>query len=331
MATLERILNLLESFRGKAQVQQFLADKDVPYSGTWPTVRDKIEQAVKSKQVTQAELIALLEDIEEHGDQYIHLYDFSVAKAPRVKDKASVERLLTGEERERTLDKVMVIEKPSTEPTLVSTQYSEQQLKLKWVQKRSFRKPLGETRQGQIVTVKYQIVDTRAVDLVMLNFAERKAMFCVQKVEPGVRDYKKQLQELRDRTARFIDPDAFTPLDLQLLMKRMDDKKFTEIRRRRYRAIDANGGLIDVTSPKESEDIYDGGLFEVGRDNYKGTVGSLSVNAYWLPVENKLKREIHTIFPYKQAVNAVVFLQRCTRLERDYVLSRIDAIARGKP
>jgi hypothetical protein len=161
--------------------------------------------------------------------------------------------------------------------------------------------------------------------------ALRQAIFCIQKVEPGVRDYRKQLQELRDRIGRFVDHDAFTPLDLLLLMNRMDDKTFKEIRRRRYRGLDANGGLIDVTSPTESEDIYDGGLYEVGRDNYKGAVASLRVNSYWIPVEKKLEREIHTIFPYKQAVNAVVFTQRCTKSERDYVLSRIETIARGKP
>lgn len=331
VATLERILNLLESFRGKAQVQRFLQQKQIAYSGTWATVREKIDQGLTSDKITQDELIALLEDIEEHGDQYIYLYDLDVSKAPRIKDRASFEELLTQTERDRTLDKVAVIENPSRAPTLVSSHYSEEQLKLKWVQKRSFRRPLGETIEGNVVTVRYQIVDTRAVDLVILDFAERRAIFCIQKVEPGVRDYKKQLQELFNRLARFVDPDAFTPLDLHLLMKRIDGKSFHEIRRRRYRALDANGGLIDVTSPTESEDIYDGGLYEVGRDNYTGAVASLHVNAYWVPVEKKLEREIHTIFPYKQAVNAVVFTQRCLKSERNYVLSRIETIARGKP
>jgi hypothetical protein len=331
MATIvERILNLLESFRGKAQVQSFLQENEVPYSGTWITVREKIEQGLESKKITQNELIALLEDIEEHGQQYIYLYDFDPAKAPRIKDRATFEKLLTVPERERSLDKVAVIENPSASPTLVSAFYGEQ-LKLKWVQRRSFRKPLGETTEGSIVTVKYQIVDTRAVDIAILDFAQRKAVLCVQKIEPSIRDYKKQLAELLTRLTRFVDAEAFASLDLALLMRRMDNKSFAEVRRRRYRGLDADGGLIDVTSPTESEDIYDGGLYEVGRDNYKGVVASQYVNAYWVPVKQKLEREIHTIFPYKQAVNAAVFTQRCTKSERDYVLSRIETIARGKP
>jgi hypothetical protein len=331
MARIERILNLLESFRSKAQVQRFLQTKELPYTGTWDVVRSKIEQGLKSKQITEDELIVLLEDIEEHGDQYVYLYDFDKTVAPRIKDRAEFAQLLTEQERNRSLDKLRVVGKPSTEPTLVSAQYSEAQVKLKWIQKRSFRQPLGgEERNGNIVTVRYEIVDTRAVDLAILDFAEGKAALLVQKVEPGVRDYKTQRKDLQDRLTRFVDADAFSPLDLNLLMKRMDDKAFAEIRRRRYRATDANGGLIDVTSPAESEDIYDGGLYEVGRDNYKGAVASLHVNAYWVPVKGKIEREIHTIFPYKQAVNAVVFTQRCTKQERDYVLSRIEAIARGK-
>jgi hypothetical protein len=329
--TIERILNLLESFRGKAQVQRFLQEKEVPHSGTWILVREKIIQGVKAGKITQTELIGLLEDIEEHGDQYVYLYDFDLAEAPRIKDRPIFERLLTDTERQRTLDKVAVIENPSATPTLVSAQYNTEQLKLKWVQKRSFRKPLGETVEGNVVTVRYQVVDTRAVDLAILDFVQRKATFCIQKIEPGVRDYKKQLNELFSRLSRFVDPPALKPLDLALLMKRMDDKSFGEIRRRRYRALDGDGGLIDVTSPTESEDIYTGGLYETGRDNYKGAVASLYVNSYWTPVERRLEREIHTIFPYKQAANATVFTQRCTRSERDYVLSRIETIARGKP
>jgi hypothetical protein len=329
--TIERILNLLESFRGKAQVQSFLQEKEVPYSGTWMIVREKIVQGLKARKIAQNELIGLLEDIEEHGDQYVYLYDFDLAEAPRIKDRPSFERLLTDTERQRTLDKVAVIENPSAAPTLVSAYYNAEQLKLKWVQRRSFRKPLGETTEGNVVMVRYQIVDTRAVDLPILDFARHKAIFCIQKIEPGVRDYKKQLSELFTRLGRFVDPPALKPLDLALLMKRMDDKKFGEIRRRRYRALDGEGGLMDVTSPTESEDIYTGGLYETARDNYKGAVASLYVNSYWMPVERKLEREIHTIFPYRQAVNAVVFTQRCTRSERDYVLSRIEAIARGKP
>jgi hypothetical protein len=329
MTRIERILNLLESFRSKAQVQRFLQTKELPRTGTWEVVRENIEQGLKSKQITEEELIVLLEDIEEHGDQYVYLYDLETAKAPRLKDRAEFAKLLTDHERDRSLDKLSVVEKPSTEPTLVSAQYSQTQIKLKWVQKRFFRRPLDEQIDGNIATVRYQIFDTRAVDLAILDFAQGKAALFIQKVEPGVRDYKKQRKDLADRLARFVDAEAFAPLDFHLLMKRMDNKDFGEIRRRRYRGIDANGGLIDVTSPAESEDIYDGGLYEVGRDNYKGAVASLHVNAYWVPVEKKIEREIHTIFPYKQAVNAVVFTQRCTKQERDYVLSRIEAVARG--
>jgi hypothetical protein len=328
--TVERILNLLESFRGKSQVQRFLQEKGVSYSGTWVTVREKIAEGLRARKINQSELIALLEDIEEHGDQYAYLYDLDMNRAPRVQNRASFEELLTDAEKSRSLDKVAIVENPSVTPTLVSAFYSDEQLKLKWVQKRSFRRPLGESTEGNVVTVRYEIVDTRAIDIAILNFVQRKAVFCIQKIEPGVRDYKKQLNDLLTRVSRFVDSEAFTALDLVLLMKRMDDKNFTEIRRRRYRARDANGGMLDVISPTESEDIYTGGLYEAGRAHYQGAVASLYVNAYWLPVAPHLEREMHTIFPYKQAVNAVVFTQRCTKLERDHVLSRIEAIARGE-
>ena len=331
MAILQRILNLLESFRGKAQVQNFLRSKEVPYSGTWEVVRNKIQEGIDTGKITEAELIVLLEDIEEHGDQYVYLYNFDPAQAIRIQNRAALRALLSPDERERVLDRVAIVENPSAAPSLVSAQYSTERIKLKWVQKRVFRKPLGESIAGNIATVRYEIIPTRAIDLAILDFAQHKAMLCIQKIEPGVRDYKKQLAELFHRISRFVDSQALTALDFISLMRRMDQKAFTEIRRRRYRALDANGGTIDVMSPTESQDIYDGGLYEVGRDNYTGAVASLHVNVYWIPTPPAIEREIHTIFPYRQAVNSVVFTQKCTKTERDYVLSRIETIAKGQP
>jgi hypothetical protein len=330
MPILPRVLNLLESFRGKKQVQDFLQLKEVPHSGTWETVRDKIERGLKAGKITEEELVLLLEDIEEHGDQYIYLFDLDADKTVRIKTRTDFEALLTPQEREKTLDSVTIIENPQESPILVSSHYNAKRLKLKWVQKRSFRRPLGETIKGDIATVRYQIVSTRAVDIAILDLNPGMATLCVQKIEPGIRDYGKQLKSLFERLARFVDREAFTPLDLRLLMQRINEKSFTEARRRRFRALDANGGLIDVTSATESEDIFSGGLYEAGRANYAGSVVGTYLNTYWIKNPPHLDREIHTIFPYKQASNAVVFTQRVLKTERDHVLSRIKAIAKGQ-
>jgi hypothetical protein len=307
-----------------------LESKKEHYSGTWEIVRGRIEDGLEKGKITENELILLLEDIEEHGDQYIYLYGLDLGRAPRIRDRENFETLLTAVERSRALDRVAIVQNPTAEPILVSAYFTPERLKLKWVQKRSFRRPLGETINGNIATVRYQIIDTRAVDLAILDFVQHTAILCIQKIEPGVRDYRRQLREMFNRLNRFVDQEALTPLDLETLMNRMNDKSFTEIRRRRYRALDAEGGVFEVTSSAESEDIYGGGLYEVARENYTGVLAGLYANAYWLPVKGRLDRELHTIFPYKQAVNAVVFTQRCTKTERDYVLSRIESIARGQ-
>jgi hypothetical protein len=333
MADLTRILNLLESFRGKSQVQAFLQSKTVPSSGTWETVRDKIKEGLRQDKITEAELIQLLEDIEEYGDQYVYLYDFARRELPRLRNRADFERLLTRTEKDTTLDKLAVIENPSTEPTLVKASYQDNVVKLKWVQKRSYRKPLDESVSGNIATVRYEIISTRAVDLAILDLERQRATLCIQKIEPGVRDYRKELTLLFNRLARFADRSAFeesSPVDLGILMKRINEKNFTEVRRRRYRATDANGKLFDVTSATDTDDIFNGGLYDAGRASYTGALAGAYANVYWIVVQPHLTREIHTIFPYRQSKNAVVFTQRCLKQERDYVLSRIQAIARGE-
>lgn len=361
MTNAERILTLLESFRSKKQVQTFLELRGLTYSGTWKTVKDKVEDAVEAGSITVKELADLLESVEEHGDQYVFLYDFSPQAAVRIADRKHFEDLLTRSERQSTLDKVSIVANPSESPTLVSAVYSQpttlyrtrpaeaifepertpevspseiSAVKLKWVQKRSFRKPLGESVSGQIATVTYQIISTRAVDIAILDLKERRAALCIQKIEPGVRNYGKELRSLLARLSRFVDVDvnpAFVPLDLKPVMRAISDKRFGEVRRRRYRSLDGSGVVVDVTSATEATDIYTGGLYEAGRDHYAGAISGLNANVYWNKVPRYLDREIHTIFPYKQAQNAVIFMQRCTPVERNYVLSRIQTIASGKP
>ena len=232
MPILPRVLNLLESFRGKKQVQDFLQSKEVPHSGTWTTVRDKIERGLRAGKITKEELVSLLEDIEEHGDQYIYLFELAADNIARIKTRTAFEALLTPQEREKTLDRVTVVESPQESPILVSSCHSAEKVKLKWVQKRSFRRPLGETVKGDIATVRYQIVSDRAVDIAILDLNPGMATLCIQKIEPGIRDYGKQLKSLFERLARFVDPEAFTPLDLRLVMQRINEKTFTEVRRR---------------------------------------------------------------------------------------------------
>jgi hypothetical protein len=67
-------------------------------------------------------------------------------------------------------------------------------------------------------------------------------------------------------------------------------------------------------------------MYDVARQHYSGGLTDLHVNVYWKPNGKELKREIHTIFPYRNFPNAVIFTQRCSKIERDYVLSRIEAI-----
>jgi hypothetical protein len=324
------VLNLLESLRAKSQVQSFLKSCGQAYSGTWAQVRQRIERAISPESIQFRDLVSLLEEIEEHGTQYAYFFDLNRAKASKLESAQSLERCLTPQERETILNNIRVIESPPDEATLVSARHDSGWVKLKWVQKRSFRRPMGETVRGRIVTVKYEIVETRAVDLALFDLSRNRAYLFVQKAEPSIRDYRKQLRALENRLARFLEDGALSPLDLGRLLKRLNEEGFSEARRRRCQARDESGSIMDVTSATEDGDIFDGELYKAARDHYSGEVASLHANVYWKPVAGKLERELHTIFPYRHSPNAVILTQRCLRSERDYVLSRIESLARGE-
>jgi hypothetical protein len=61
-----------------------------------------------------------------------------------------------------------------------------------------------------------------------------------------------------------------------------------------YRAQDANGKLFDVTSATETDDIFNGGLYDAGRANYTGALAGAYANVYWTVAAPFLTREIQS-------------------------------------
>jgi hypothetical protein len=329
VADLEVVLRLLKSFRGKSQVQAFLHGNDLARSGTWDALEERIERATEHGGLEIAGLVTLLEEIEEHGDQYVFLYDLVPHRQTPLPTVESIRAALTAQETRTVLDSVNVVENPGIRATLVSVRLSDRIAKFRWVQRRIFYRRLDQREQGNRLTVEYEIVPVRAVDLAVLDLQERKAYLCIQRVEEGIRECRKYLPDLRDRLSRFADQAVFNPLDLRRLMERIGDRTFVEVRRRRHQMRDDTGCVVDATSATESADVFNGALYSAARDNYQGALTDLHSNVYWLENGAELQREIHTLFPYRNFPNAVIFTQRCSQRERDYVLSRIEQTARG--
>src|SRR5580704_676563 len=149
---IEAVLNLLESLHGKSQVQAFLQARDVAYSGTWGDVRTRLRKEARKGSVDTQGLVNLLEEIEEHGNQYVFLYDIDPTKAEQALTATSISKALTQEERRSVLNTVKVVENPPDKAVLVSVRLDHNPVKLKWVQKRLLHRHIGETIRGHRLT-----------------------------------------------------------------------------------------------------------------------------------------------------------------------------------
>lgn len=326
---LDVVLRLLKSFRGKSQVQAFLEGNDLAHSGTWNTLEQRIERATEHGDLEIDGLVELLEEVEEHGDQYVFLYDLVGRQDGPLPTTDSIRQTLTAVEVRSVLNSVSIVEEPTDRATLVSVRLADGRAKFKWIQRRIYYRRVDERQHGNRLTVEYDIVSVRAVDVAILDLAERKAHLCIQRVEEGIRECQKYLPDLKARLSRFLNETALRTLDLRRLMQRIGDRTFTEVRRRRHQMRDVTGCVVDAISATESADVFSGALYRAARDNYEGALTDLNSNVYWVENGAELEREIHTLFPYRNFPNAVIFTQRCSRRERDYVLSRIEQIARG--
>jgi len=311
----ELLLKMLLSHK-KEYVQNFLKERELPYSYTKRELLEKLKDGLEDESFYFDDLIRLLDNIEEFGNQHIYLYSCTPEYLHRLKEEAYVRSKLEEngiEDKYNSSDALLI---PS-EPTISSIIHTDRLLKFKWVEKRIWKQLISEEIQGDKFIKTYQIHITRGVTTFRVDLITGNAELMIQRLPSGTR-YGEIKENYLSKLASLIEINALSQINLRRAIKRIEESDEVEKRGTNLQTI--SGGKIAFQSRSRGVDYTSDPELHRARNALGQNVSGHLGNFYWLP-NDILTRKVHTKI-YGNDDRVGIFGE-CTEMEVNYVLSRI--------
>lgn len=314
---LEILLEFLLSHK-KEYIANFLREKGLYSSGTKSTLKERLVNYIDHDEISIENLVDLLDEIEGWGNQHIYIYTGPNSLLELWKDAKWVKRHLTKKKLEGLLNKKLPLILPDS-PQLSSIKYSDEQLRIIWVEKRKWedRIPDKDEVRDNLIMKAYLPRISRGLIVFEWNLISNQALFMIQRLPRGS-NYEATFDEYIEKMKRIIDISHFDIVKLRPAIKRIESSD--ETRRRQINFETTRGGNINFKSSTRDDDYQDDPTLSNARSALGNRVSGSLGNFYWLPCSN-LERAIHTHIYGR--FNRAGFFGECREEEVRYVLSRI--------
>lgn len=333
----KKIVGLLKEVSTIGVVSDFLRSKSLHHSaGSWDDLlNQRILPAFEEKKLHVDELLTLLSESEESGNQHIYLYSISKDSASEILDSNRIKRVID----ELDLGEMpKLLEKPS-EPTIsdVRPTANNTELVVKVISQ-SFRKKTilddkakrsQDQGGGYVQTIKVEYIPQRIVNLVKVHadgFIEAR----IQSQSGSSQQYQKEL----GRLWKLVNP--LVPLDkinMYSLAKAKDKlwnnrEELSEIIRYTSYTLknDIGTSLKASASGKNSSLLGDSGAKD-SLDKFLNSDGFCDQSNIWFKEkEGLLSSDVHVLI--EGALNEYRLPKHCSKLDYEYVLSKIRKFSR---
>lgn len=319
----------------KSQIHEFLADNEMPKSGTKAQIRNRIEDALREESLSPARIIHFLDRIVPWGKQHISLYNGPGGSIANWKNLNWVEQLL----KQHRLGKYLNANVPFVLPETMkvsSILHDGGRLRITAIKKRDVWErdanydQSSKTAEGEPIALHAHIHRVaRGVVAFEWDLAANTAFLQVSQL-PAKHRYEEVAQEFFELVGRWLDIRMFTPFDLRLAIKKLhetEDRGAGEIRSHgiRYRTLSGRrfeGVSGSPTDPLLGDPVTDAALRAV-RESSVGHVG----NFYWLANSESgngistLSADVHVVVVGNH--NRINFPTPSGEQSIRYVLSRI--------
>lgn len=315
---IELVLDYLLAHK-KAFIQEFLRKRRLPFSGTKATLRKRLEGYLGDGRLDAADLVRLLDEIEGWGNQHIYLYKAPSWQIEPWLEEDSARKHLS----ERGLADLVNRQRPLVLPEkaiLSAIEWTPERVRFVWIEKRQWEERVSEEdiEEEGMVWRAYRVKISRGIIAFDWDLVSGHAMLMIQKLPQGTRYH-----QIRDRFARELEPiiglDQFEPVRVSRAIQPIEASG--EARRRQLAYETRRGSKARFTSASPSRDAFEDPILQRAGQALKGETASLWGNFYWLPVNDKLDRDLHCMV-YAKDQRVGIFGER-REPEVRYVLSRI--------
>lgn len=318
---LEELLDIFKGHRNKECVQEFLKSKGLHSSGTWEGVQERIKDYVGSDELTEKDLLELLDTIEAYGAKHFFLFEASDEQIRRLGHPNHI--IGSALKMGHVMPNSAIFVNMPDEPTLVSIRRTESEVTLKWVHKRSWIEFVDEDDDGRFINRKFERKASRGVAILRVELKTKKVDIRLNSHIKA--KYGEELADIRNRASPYIMVSNLEPILLQPAIRVLLDGD--EVRQRRTQISTSQGTLIELTSSGEDQTFVEDDFFLGGMEKAGDACVGKMANVYWLPDKSNgnLSSEVHTVI---YDTNEVAFAGTSTdRGEVEYVLQRIRMLA----
>lgn len=264
----------------------------------------------------ETDLIDLLDDIEEFGNQHIYLYNCNPEYLKALRNPTYIQTKLEENSLADLLNNKYRIFIPDN-VELSQVIHDSKILKFKWVERRIWKMPLEERIEDDKYIETYQMNTTRGVTTFRIDLITGNAELMIQRLPTGTQ-YQKIKDDYLHKLSNIMEIYSFQPTGLLRVIRFIEGSEEVDKRQINFETI--SGGKVAFKSRSRGADFTDDTTLYSARtalgQNVSGSLG----NFYWKPNE-VLARSIHThIYPRD---DRVAIFGQCVEREVNYVLSRI--------
>lgn len=298
-----------------AWVRDLLKEKGLPSSGTKPELRERLEEHLEAQAVEPSDLVDLLDQVEGWGNQHIYLFKASDALLAVLSDQDAFRDKLRKAHLLRLLNKRVPLILPD-EPTLSAIDWSEEQLRFIWVEKRTYR----ESREDEsyeddgIEYHAYEVKHSRGLISFSSDLVSGLSELMIQRLPSGNNYLNEKDKYIKELSAVF-DTTQLTLQKISRAIRKIDQA--SGIRKRSSQMATALGYQVTYTSRSRNDDVYNDPSIKKARKALgTGVVGRLG-NYYW-PIHD---HHIHVKLYAKD--HRIGIFGECSEAEVKDVLSEI--------
>lgn len=303
------------------QVQEFLKSKEIKCTGTTDELRKIIKDEFENKNISTEELISLLDQLEEYGNQQVFLFKIPESNLIQLRDKTFVKELL----ETKGLSDIYNCYKPlllPKNPEIISIVHDDDWFKIRWgIKKEDYGNPIEEKTVTEddgkeYLILKYLVSRIRNSTLFQVSLITGEAELLIHRFTDA--DYEKEKDNYLGEVYTIFGWDPLEKTELYPAITGLQASN--EIRARNLGLKTPRDSSIAITSPSKDIGIVDDPDALLTRDNLHTSTGT-NGNFYWLPErsDDNLSRELYTrIYSDRFSIYG-------ERLEKEvnYVISRI--------
>ncbi|CEA14562.1 hypothetical protein [Methanobacterium formicicum] len=287
------------------EIQEFLKSKELTFSGNTQKLRERLRKYYDSGDVTVEEIIALLDQLEEYGNQHIYLFTLPENYLSLLRDEESLRLHLERHEILELYNEYQPLFLPEN-PEIISINHDLDWFKIRWgVKKEDFGTPIEKNiiqeDDGQKYLIqKFLIKNIRETTLFQVSMVNGDAELLIHRSTDS--NYEQEKEKYMNQIYEIFNWDPLNPIELNPAIVHIEASG--EVRTRNINLQTPRMSNIEIVSPSKEQSINDDPDALTTRNSVNMAVGRRG-NFYWLPERSNdaLRKELYTrIYPDRFSV-----------------------------